>query len=340
MINRQTILSSITSQCILKEETLHRLTLWLDNKNYMNFVQKYSSKIKCKLNAKNPSSLEDNLSELYAAYIFFENNSFIEVYYEEYKSDPKYSRSPDFTIRMPDSTSFNIEHTRINYTEKNEKLNNFLNHLYERITNLKLDLAISYSFPYSSNSAQTIYNNENEIIDRIICEAIKYNEKFSPNQKADLKLEGDFTLTFEKLNHKNKSNKTKWSGGNQPIFYNRKEYYRFADIICDKVKQLIPNQINFIFINAENDTHGQDDFVFAMEELVSSIKNKKFAFLATKKMSSNEFLEYFNNLDGIIFKSRWPDRNNKFISLWLNPFNDRIPTSVKKFVENFQLVKL
>lgn len=318
-MDKNTVINSVTTNSVHKEQIFSKLKKWGENREFLKFINCNEAKITNKLKVSDIESLRDNLAELFVAYILRTANPSSKLDYEKYNGNPKYSRSPDFTIEFNDSTLLNIEVKRIRYTKKNQEIDQFINHIYKCVKQFQYNLAVSYSFsqyPVHKKLIREIKDDKDQIIENLKAKIINANKLLNDAETYECELLEGFKIKIKKQNN---PKPIKWVGGNIPIIYNRKEYYKFADVIFDKIEQLIPEKQNILFIIAENDTHDQDDFIFAMQELESRIRNLDCKYLSEKTTNVCEFLKLYKYLNGIIFYSRWRDKNEKYKSCWINP---------------------
>ncbi|MDQ3019681.1 MAG: hypothetical protein M3R36_03795 [Bacteroidota bacterium] len=235
----------------LVENRQHHITDYLidwfaTNNRFKEFCYRYRDKVRKRIrDAKKNEDLEDNIFELEVAYLLLLNRR-LEVEYEKYGIGK--NRGPDFFVTyresiIKESISFNVEARRIREPELSTRFDNCLQKIENEVRKFPSDLCIKISLIRIISDPILVgrFESSKEKLIAFIKKNIEIQKnELSYDSSFECPLEdfeNEYILEFTRPSGKHDKIYTTCNLSSKPIFYTQKEYYKFGDIICDKLGQ-------------------------------------------------------------------------------------------------------
>lgn len=305
---------------------------------FEGFVILHKDKIRKKVGGARGEGLEDLRLELELPYLLLLDDRF-KVEYEKYAGNK--TTSPDFSITFDHSTHFSVEVKRIREADLGRRFSQWIEKVVSRIEAIPSGLAFRLHFPEMESTSDPVDRLEastEEIISYIENTILTEGGKLSVDSEREFSIPGfqdEMVLTLSKPPHKQDSG-TSYHGGIGPIFYTKKEFKKFSDLICDLLleKQVRPGMINLLFLSTNSTTHEDKN----LPEAIHQLHQCDEFFIKKGFKSRQDFLDRSKSLSGILFRSSWmpasaSGKNLNF--LWLNGQAEYpIPEPIQNYLTN------
>lgn len=300
-------------------------------------------------NAKTDADFRDVWFEFGMAYLMLKNGRFLEVEYEKYKKENK--RGPDFTVTYETGTVFNVEVRRIRKPPKSqERFEKWEEDIVKQIPSVPSTLAVGIwiehidefdpSRDLLERLLERLEDRTSDIINYItstISEAEKDTSIDGVKRYSVPGFKGEVELVFSKPSSKPTRTLSYYGVSSYPALRTHREYYKFGDVICEKLGQMRPSEINVLAVITDSDTHDDFDFGEAIARLNELVELKDDTFFKSKGFAgTDDFLEQFKRLGGVFLRGPWgiiptngADTPNYPNGLWCNEEADRqIPEDI------------
>lgn len=327
----------------------HWFAHWIESsKQFRIFVEndRNKKKIRAKVNnAKTDEDFRDVWFEFGMAYLMLQNNRFSEVEYEKYGAEKK-KRAPDFTVTHKTGTIFNVEVRRIRKPKLQKRFEKLKKDIAKQIPAVPSTLAVRICIEYIDEfdpSPDLLERLEDRISDIINCiiNTIPEAERNTPvdgvKRYSVPDFKGEVELVFRKPSSKITHTLSYYGVSPSPTLRTLREYYKFGDIICEKLGQMRPGEINVLAVITDSDTHDDFDFGKAVASLDELVARKDDTFFRSKGFAdTDDFLKQFKQLSGVFFRGPWEiiptdgtDTLNYPNGLWCNEGTDcQVPEDI------------
>jgi len=253
-------------------------------------------------------------------------------------------RAPDFKVVLNNGQEIYVEVRRIRRSVTEMSRDEFLNNFR---TKIKL-LSLNYGISIYCNELESDVLNENQIyrklaleLDKIIAEIETELVKFEQDRanfkgatiNLDHYLEG-LKIEVDKVPESKIDNRVHYYGTLHNCPTTGREYTKFADVIFDKLGQLVYGAINVIYIVVDNDSHEFEDLEDSISSINQLLSEHSESFFRSKGYNDqNHFLTESQKLGGVIIH----DRSNQ-VKVWTNcDAIPKLPESLIKILSDLCL---
>ncbi|MDD4753238.1 MAG: hypothetical protein PHT78_08340 [Desulfitobacteriaceae bacterium] len=284
---------------------------------------------------RNNEDILDVIAELRTAAKIWTSDDVNEVIYEPLGTE---TRCPDFKISLDNGESLYIEVKRVRRTPTEARRDDFIELFKDEIKRIELNFGVSmfcHELVIPGYDEIQIYeeliNRMEEIIGSIREILVQLNEddgKFTTFFLSDYA--NNLRVDICTIPYENRNNRIHYYGGLENNPMTGRELYKFGDIICEKIPQLLANENNIIFIVIDNDSHEYEDLLDGVASINQLITERDDTFFANKGLISAEhFLNESRKLSAVFVLSR-PGRGK----LWENQASNPRLTGAKLMVLN------
>src|SRR5688572_11766009 len=298
------------------------LLTWMKrNAAFRSFVERYRNKVRAKLRGCDTENKRfDLLWELEVAYLITKSSDFA-LQYERYESGT--SRAPDYSVSHRLTVQFDAEVTRIRKTEAETGLNEWESEIKATIRAVPSDLGVSLSITaeFTPDLLRRLKAARKDIT-RFLAKTISsmQTRREAIGQRAVPGFEDELEILITKSPLITDRTHTSYYGADIPVGYSQREFTKFGDIICDKIRQFRKGTPNILIIGSDTDAHEFLDCREAIENLMrlAAEKNDEF-FRKHGFFGVTDFLAQFAGLSGVVFRNRWRSDERFLNSIWSNP---------------------
>ena len=305
---------------------------------FKNFSYHNRDKIRSKIRGtKTNEDLEDLSFELEVAYLLLLDERF-ELEYEKYGTGE--NRAPDFLAIYKKSIFFNVEVRRIRKPELGTRIDSCFQEIGDKVRKIPSDICVQIwtnTFDADPDLVSRLESSKEKIINFVEKVIEIEKNKLAYDSTCEYPLDGfedEFVFALTRPSGKVDKTHTSYYPASVPIFYTQKEYYKFGDIVCEKLGQMLPNMINMLIVGSNSSAHEREDLPRAIDSINDLLlKNDEKFFIQKGFHGRNDFIEQMKNLSAILFRSNWiggvGDRN----LLWLNEqASQKIPEEITEYL--------
>lgn len=316
------------------------LPLWFNKcPRFRSFTYRHRNKIRRKLRgAESEDVLFDVRAELHFAYLMLLDEHF-EVEYEKYGTGE--NRSPDFTVVFQCEIAFNAEVKRIREAEMTTRFEKLLAKIDGEVRKVVSSLEFGIEpgvMGITRGLLDRLESSKSDVADFIKAMIGREEGNLLNDKQYDYAIAGfehELILYLVKPGWKEAPGPTSHDGI-MPVLYTRKEYRKFGDTICEKVRQLVPGMINVLVVFCSSFTHDEEDLLRAITSINQMLGQGGDAFFIRKGFKGKQdFLNHTRWLSGILFRDSFVPigEHRERNILWQNGQADlQIPHAIAEYL--------
>jgi hypothetical protein len=287
------------------------------------------------LEARTRDELNDLMSELKLAFLLLTDDRF-EVDYETFGAGKE--AAPDFTVTFGDETVFHVEVKRIREAELTVRFERLIGEIEKKVREVPSRLVFAIEPGIRRLNLRLLNRLESSmeaIADHVKNTVRREEDNLPVGKQCEFAIPGfeqELTFYLSRPSYKQAAGPTVHDGF-KPVPYTQREYRKLGDIICDSLRQMVPDAINILAVFCSSFTHEELDVLKAVGSIKELLARGPEDFFTRKGFSGKEdFLHQARKLSGVLFRDSYvpmiPAAARNF--LWCNQSADHpIPDAVK-----------